>query len=46
MSVVKLGDVARESRLKWEESKLDVPVVGLEHLIPDEIPTIRFPKSL
>ena len=37
MSVVKLGDVARESRLKWEESKLDVPVVGLEHLIPDEI---------
>lgn len=37
MSTVKLGNVARESRLKWEKSKSDVPIVGLEHLIPDEI---------
>lgn len=37
MRVVKLGDVARESRLKWTKSKQDVPIVGLEHLIPDEI---------
>ena len=37
MGVVKLGDVARESRLKWTKSKQDVPIVGLEHLIPDEI---------
>ena len=36
MGVVKLGDVARESRLKWTKSKQDVPIVGLEHLIPDE----------
>lgn len=34
MGVVKLGDVARESRLKWTKSKQDVPIVGLEHLIP------------
>ena len=37
MGVVKLGDIARESRLKWTKSKQDVPIVGLEHLIPDEI---------
>ena len=37
MGVVKLVDVARESRLKWTKSKQDVPIVGLEHLIPDEI---------
>lgn len=37
MGIVKLGDVARESRLKWTKSKQDVPIVGLEHLIPDEI---------
>ena len=37
MRVVKLGDVACESRLKWTKSKQDVPIVGLEHLIPDEI---------
>ena len=37
MGVVKLGDVARESRLKWTKSKQDVPIVGLEHLIPNEI---------
>jgi type I restriction enzyme S subunit len=37
MDVVKLGDVARESRLKWSKSKQDVPIVGLEHLIPNEI---------
>ena len=37
MGVVKLGDVARESRLKWTKSKQDVPIVGLEHLIPNEM---------
>lgn len=37
MGVVKLCDVARESRLKWTKSKQDVPIVGLEHLIPNEI---------
>lgn len=45
MSVVKLGDVARESRLKWEKSKLDVPIVGLEHLIPDEIRFDTYDKN-
>lgn len=32
MGVVKLGDVARESRLKWTKSKQDVPIVGLNIL--------------
>ena len=29
MGVVKLGDVARESRLNLTKSKQDVPIVGL-----------------
>lgn len=46
MSTVKLGDVARESRLKWERSKLDVPIVGLEHLIPGEIRFEAYDKNI
>lgn len=45
MSVVKLGNVARESRLKWEKSKQDVPIVGLEHLVPDEIRFDAYDKN-
>ncbi len=35
--IVKLGDVARECRNTWKESKEGVPIVGLEHLEPGEI---------
>ena len=35
--IVKLGEVARECRNTWKESKEEVPVVGLEHLEPGEI---------
>ena len=34
---VKLGDVAHECRLTWGGDQTNVPVVGLEHLIPGEI---------
>ena len=34
---VKLGEVADEVRDKWSGSTAGVPVVGLEHLEPDEI---------
>lgn len=34
---IKLGEVARECRNTWKESKEGVPVVGLEHLEPGEI---------
>ena len=37
MAKVKLNDVAIEARETWKQSKTDVPVVGLEHLKPDEI---------
>lgn len=37
MSKVKLGEVARESREKWDKGMSGVPIVGLEHLIPDGI---------
>ena len=37
MSKVKLNDVAIEARETWKQNKTDVPVVGLEHLEPDEI---------
>ncbi|MBR2920741.1 MAG: restriction endonuclease subunit S [Kiritimatiellae bacterium] len=37
MAKVKLNDVAIEARETWKQSKTDVPVVGLEHLEPDEI---------
>lgn len=37
MAKVKLNDVAVEARETWKQSKTDVPVVGLEHLEPDEI---------
>ena len=36
-SSVKLGDVAREVRNNWTDGTKDVPVVGLEHLDPDDI---------
>lgn len=34
---VKLGDVADEIRENWNGETKDVPIVGLEHLEPDEI---------
>ena len=37
MANVKLNDVAVEARETWKQNKTDVPVVGLEHLEPDEI---------
>ena len=36
-SLVKLGDVAHECRQTWSSGQNDVPIVGLEHLIPGEI---------
>ncbi len=37
MAKVKLDDVAVEARETWNKDRNDVPVVGLEHLEPDEI---------
>ena len=34
---VKLGDVAHECRLTWSGGQTDIPIVGLEHLVPSEI---------
>ena len=34
---VKLGDVAHECRLTWNGEQTNIPIVGLEHLIPGEI---------
>ena len=34
---VKLGDVAHECRLTWSGGQTDIPIVGLEHLVPGEI---------
>ena len=36
-SKVKLGEVAEEVRGNWRGETKDVPIVGLEHLDPDEI---------
>ena len=36
-SKVKLGEVAEEVRGNWRGDTTDVPIVGLEHLDPDEI---------
>ena len=37
MAAVKLGSVARECRQNWAGTVEGVPIVGLEHLIPEEI---------
>ena len=37
MRRVRLGDVAEEVRENWSGPTADVPVVGLEHIEPDEI---------
>ena len=34
---VKLGDVAHECRLTWSGDQTNIPIVGLEHLVPGEI---------
>ena len=34
---VKLGDVTHECRLTWSGDQTNIPIVGLEHLIPGEI---------
>ena len=36
-SLVKLGNVAHECRQTWSDDQNNVPIVGLEHLIPGEI---------
>lgn len=36
-NLVKLGDVAHECRLTWSGELTNIPIVGLEHLIPGEI---------
>ena len=37
MHKIKLGDVAKEFKDTYKESKLGMPVVGLEHLVPQEM---------
>ena len=37
MRLVRLGDVAEEVRENWNGPTTDVPVVGLEHIEPDEM---------
>lgn len=37
MAIVKLGSVARECRQNWTGPMDGVPIVGLEHLTPEEI---------
>ena len=37
MAIVKLGSVARECRQNWTGPMGGVPIVGLEHLTPEEI---------
>lgn len=34
---MKLGDIARESRKTFKGDKTGIPIVGLEHLIPQEL---------
>ena len=36
-SLVKLGNVVHECRQTWSDDQNNVPIVGLEHLIPGEI---------
>ena len=37
MSKVKLGDVAVEHKETWKGGKDEYPIVGLEHLVPEEV---------
>lgn len=37
MGKITLGEVAIESKATWKSDKVGVPIVGLEHLEPDEI---------
>lgn len=34
---IKLGDVAEEVKQAWRRDTTDVPVVGLEHIVPEEL---------
>ena len=34
---IKLGDVAEEAKQTWKRDTKDVPVVGLEHIVPEEL---------
>lgn len=34
---MKLGDITRESRETFKGDKTGIPIVGLEHLIPQEL---------
>ena len=46
MRRIKLGEVADEVRDKWSGSTAGVPVVGLEHLEPDEIWLRKWEKDV
>jgi len=37
MHKIKLGDVAKEFKVTYKGSKLGMPIVGLEHLVPQEM---------
>ncbi len=37
MTKVKLGDVAKEAKLTYKGDKTDINIVGLEHLIPENL---------
>lgn len=37
MAIVKLGDVAKESKLSYKGDKSNMKIVGLEHLTPESV---------
>ena len=43
---VKLGDVAHECRLTWSGEQTNIPIVGLEHLIPGEIELSSWDRNI
>ena len=45
MSKVFLGDVSRERKETCKENKVDYPIVGLEHLTPEEITLISWDEG-
>jgi type I restriction enzyme S subunit len=45
MAKFKLGEIAHECRTTWSGSRTDVPIVGLEHLIPGEIKLTNWDKN-
>lgn len=45
MARVKLGNVAKECRQNWSGATKNVPVVGLEHLIPGDVTLSKWDDS-